>query len=449
MEPALDVIGRALQGDAGACSFLDRTSSIYVLDATDPAKPKTYGCWNFIHQAMNEVERYEANFARSNQIHALQNGAGLDSHVKLLATMALRVARRSPDVDRSLVSTCVVNAGSQFNGTPEQSQWLIDLNLELREIVMGRIAAMAFDFSFHRRDGAHGHSAFANPTVMEIFCAVLASNAVSSGPLAVQHFVTEWIVPSAKTLPPFSVACVTLHLALGALRKAAPAGTKDMLQQLSASIVAAVVAPVLLDAVAEDSSNAGPGDQHEKNNQIAAICIRALERWCAATDLSLAQIKHICSKVEVSKTTKLRLAATAWRVTDRYKSNKFFVSLSSTQVNFIELINDAMYSDSKHVVEALAEFIEASVSDDDDVPTVLEERMTQVRYLLQVDEVSFQSNFSADQLNLIESKEMSAIVDELVSAIGLQRFRFTERQNTGKVLPSISVGAAVSRLPKP
>jgi len=101
------------------------------------------------------------------------------------------------------------------------------------------------------------------------------------------------------------------------------------------------------------------------------------------------------------------------------------------QVHFIELINDAMYSDSKHVVEALAEFVEASVSVREDVNTVLEERMTQVRYLLQVDEVMFQSKFSADQLNVIESKEMSAIVDELVSAIGLQRFRFTERQNTG------------------
>lgn len=100
-----------------------------------------------------------------------------------------------------------------------------------------------------------------------------------------------------------------------------------------------------------------------------------------------------------------------------------------------------MYSDSKDVVEALAEFIEASVTDNEDIPTVLEERMTQVRYLLQVDEVSFQSNFSADQLNLIESKEMGAIVHELVSAIGLQRFRFTERQNNGTSAYSFNVEA--------
>ena len=297
------MIGRALAGDTVACGFLDQTSSIYVLDATDPSKPKTYGCWNFIHQAMNEVERYEANFARNKQIHVLQNGAGLNSHVKLLATMALRVARRAPDVDRSLVSTCVVNAGPQFTGTSEQSQWLIDLNLELREIVMGRIAAMAFDFSFHRQDGPNGHSALADPTVMELFCAVLASNAVSSGPMAVRHFVTEWIIPSAKTLPPFAIACVTLHLAISALRKAAPAETKDAMQQLSASVVAAVLAPVFLDAVSEYTSASGTTQstiQHEKNNQIAAICVRALDRWCAATDLTLPQIKHICSKVEVS-----------------------------------------------------------------------------------------------------------------------------------------------------
>ena len=90
-----------------------------------------------------------------------------------------------------------------------------------------------------------------------------------------------------------------------------------------------------------------------------------------------------------------------------------------------------MYSDSKDVVDAVAGLIEACVSPDEDASTVLEERMTQVRYLLQVDEASFQSNFSAEQLNLIESKEMSAIVDDLVSAIGLQRYRFTDRQNNG------------------
>ena len=62
MEPALEILNRSLHGDEGARSFLDRTSSIYVLDATDLSKPKTYGCWNFIHQALNEVERFPPRF---------------------------------------------------------------------------------------------------------------------------------------------------------------------------------------------------------------------------------------------------------------------------------------------------------------------------------------------------------------------------------------------------
>jgi hypothetical protein len=44
---------------------------------------------------------------------------------------------------------------------------------------------------------------------------------------------------------------------------------------------------------------------------------------------------------------------------------------------------------------------------------------------------------------LIESKEMSSIVDELVSAIGLQRFRFTERQNNGTCVPLCENGSSM------
>jgi hypothetical protein len=299
MEPALDVLNRALHGEAGARSFLDRTSSIYVLDATDLSKPKTYGCWNFIHHAMNEVERVEAKYASQGMN---TKGAQLEGHVQLLATMSLRVARRSTVIDKTLVATCISNA-AKYHASPDEEQKLIDLNEELRDIVMGRIAAMAFDHSFHgQSSGPHARSAFADSVVMEFFCAVLAANAVSNGPAAVNHLVTEWIVPSARALPPFALSCVTLHLSLEALRKSAPANTQEMLQRLSNPVMANVLAPVLSDAVKETNSNQmNDGTSlHERNNRIAAVSLRAMDRWCAATDLSLAQIKHICSKVEVS-----------------------------------------------------------------------------------------------------------------------------------------------------
>jgi len=301
MEPALDVINRALQGDSGARTFLEQTSSIYVLDVTDSSKPKTYGCWNFIHQAMNEVERHEARFPSSDD-HAIvpKTGEGLVSHARLLTSMALRVARRSPATDKALVAKCISNA-SHYSGSGSQSQWLIDLNLELREIVMGRIAAMAFDFSFHRRTGPHSRSAFADRVVMDSLCSILSANAISSGVAATKHFATEWIIPSSTNLPSFAVTSVILHLASEGKRTAAPAGTKDMLQQLSVASMSLILVPTLSDAVSEESSDS-------ECMHAAAKGLRAMKMWCDATDLSLPQIKHICSKVDVSFSLHL------WRV---------------------------------------------------------------------------------------------------------------------------------------
>jgi hypothetical protein len=300
MEPALDVINRALLGDLGARSFLEQTSSVYVLDATDTSKPKTYGCWNFIHQAMNEVERYESKLAQGGQSHDLTNGAGLINHVRLLASMASRVARRSPAADRGLVATCIANA-EEYHGTASQSQWLVDLNLELREIVMGRIAAMAFDFGFHRKVEPLGHSAFGDRVVMDTFCAILSSNAVSSGPQAVLHFATEWVIPSSRNLPSFAVASVVRHLASEGMRKSAPAGTKDILQQLSVPVMSIVLIPALGEALSENTVDGGdPITSGQDSSRIAAMCLGAVKIWCDATDLSLPQLKHICSKNNVS-----------------------------------------------------------------------------------------------------------------------------------------------------
>lgn len=297
MEPALEVINSALTGDPGARSFLERTTSIYVLDATDTSKPKTYGCWNFIHQAMNEIERREAK-----TLHQPHNGASpLIPHARLLASMALRVARRSPATDQSLVATCIDNA-AEYSASTSQSQWLMDLNLELREIVMGRIAAMAFDFTFHRPSGPHAHSSFADRVVMDTFCAILSANAVSGGPESIRHFCGVWIIPSFHNLPSFSVAAVVRHLGSEATRTCAPAGTKDMLQTLSVSAMSIVLVPTLAQAVSDNTNEAQSlPTPHQESSVVAAMALRAVSAWCDATNLSLPQIKHICSKVDVSK----------------------------------------------------------------------------------------------------------------------------------------------------
>lgn len=103
------------------------------------------------------------------------------------------------------------------------------------------------------------------------------------------------------------------------------------------------------------------------------------------------------------------------------------------QINVVDLLNDAMYSDSPHVIESLAELIESLVLKAAEAP-VSTDKMNQVRYLLQVDEVSFHSRFSSEQLKTIELKEMESIVEELTSSVALQRFRFAERQKSGKLV---------------
>jgi hypothetical protein len=441
MEPALDVINHALLGDVGARSFLERTTTIYVLDVNDTANPKTYGCWNFIHQGMNEVERFEArnphrpvssdSAAMSDTGMTADAGGGgtggLVPHARMMVTMALRVARRSPSNDKVLVETCVWNA-SHYQGAERETtlRWLVDLNLELREIVIGRIAAMAFDFSFHYRTSPNGKSAFADRVVMDMLCAILSANAVASGPLAVQPFATEWIIPSSRNLPPFSVASVVLHLALEAQRKSAPAGTKDTLQQLSLPVMNIVLVPILSDAVAGNESSGDNGSRlsKEERSQVTSMCLRAMRTWCDATDLSLPQIKHLCSKVDVSARYSSILQC------DAAVHQASCVSHCLLQINVVDVLSDAMYSDSHQVVDSLAELIETTVHISDE-KVMSTGRMSQVRHIIHVDELSFQAQFTPLQLKTIESHEMVLIVDELLSAIGLQRFRFAERQNNG------------------
>ena len=72
----------------------------------------------------------------------------LQGHVQLLATMSQRAARRSPISDQKLVEICLTNAS--YRGSKEQARLLIENNLKLREREMGRLAAMVFDFSYHR-----------------------------------------------------------------------------------------------------------------------------------------------------------------------------------------------------------------------------------------------------------------------------------------------------------
>lgn len=98
----------------------------------------------------------------------------------------------------------------------------------------------------------------------------------------------------------------------------------------------------------------------------------------------------------------------------------------------MSIISDALYSDSDLVVEGMAELIDNCIQGNNE-SRVSDERMTQARYIMEVEEEIFRT-ITAEDLYRIEVKEMQDVLDELVSAIGLQRFRYSERQAKGTKL---------------
>ena len=90
-----------------------------------------------------------------------------------------------------------------------------------------------------------------------------------------------------------------------------------------------------------------------------------------------------------------------------------------------------MYSDSSEVVDALADCLEYLLSSSRRIsPSAVEQTRLLMDHPPSVE--AFAKTVSVEQLKEIELKEQSELVAELTSAIGLQRFRFGERQSRGK-----------------
>lgn len=94
-----------------------------------------------------------------------------------------------------------------------------------------------------------------------------------------------------------------------------------------------------------------------------------------------------------------------------------------------------MNTESPRVMGALADLIESVIerhvvprprSESQPRPQLISEaRMTQTRYLIQVpDEMSFRANVSEEQLHMIETKELSDILEALSADVERQLFRF-------------------------
>lgn len=349
---AIDVLSRALHSppiqeeseDKGkskaiaeaalaARSFLDTTSSVYVLNADTSGNsiigansatngfvqnhspnnalgssnnginidsinneniPKVFGCWNFLHQAMNEIERFEDeqnHVAKQQHPPATSQQPALLAETRLLAEFAVKVSRRSDELDRQKVVTCVENfcgsttvsastsrasasgkensnnEASSSNDATNDSQrnakgrldensnknsdgttinpassnashnrhdigvllpHVVRSNAEIREIVTGRIAAFSFNGGQPTSPSSTAPTAFADPLVVETFCQCLAGNAVANGAERLGRFLNDWIIPAA-TFDPHAMNGSTPNFDGGKRPRLSPEGSPKRL----------------------------------------------------------------------------------------------------------------------------------------------------------------------------------------------------------------------------
>jgi hypothetical protein len=97
------------------------------------------------------------------------------------------------------------------------------------------------------------------------------------------------------------VASVIYHLAAESMSKSAPGGTKDAVHSLFDELISKVLAPMLLESVRNsDNGESQPGGSDRANtHRIAAMTIKALERWCWATSSSITNLRNVCRTVNV------------------------------------------------------------------------------------------------------------------------------------------------------
>jgi len=238
---------------------------------------------------------------------------------------------------------------------------------------MGRISTIIFDHSFHQNN-VHP-SAFADPIAMGSLCGVVSCNTVSSGAEAIRHLVSDWIVPSVESLPPLAVVAVMNYIAIESMGKGCPVGTHDMIKTLVQQTFHVILGPILIDSLPEN-------DQH----RTTALALKAIDSWCNAGRIGFVKLRSILSSI-------------------------------------LEAIANALYSNSNIIIDAVSDLIE----------TLLTHDANEASLSLGMSIAgSFMSNLQvAQQVTSENESSRIQILSELVSAVGLQRFRFQERQQEG------------------
>ena len=108
------------------------------------------------------------------------------------------------------------------------------------------------------------------------------------------------------------------------------------------------------------------------------------------------------------------------------------------QINILEAIADSLYSNSEQVIDAVSDLIE-TILKIDSMSNQVSSGLSIAQAVLSSTALGSNSLLLAQQVAADNNKARISILAELVSAVGLQRLRFMERQQKSKLIFNLEI----------
>ena len=199
---------------------------------------------------------------------------------------------------------------------------------------------------------------------LDTLCSAVATNSVNSGVSSTEGLLTTLL--NTPNLAPLPLLSIFKHVGLEAQSDGCPESLKSILRNATPSVLSSVVLSILVKANEEGTGN---------NPKLASTAITGTQYWCEAADLTIVDIFLSCG-------------------------GKFLEAVAA----------DSLYSNHQNVIDSVADFLDSILT------------RSKARIIENAGN-DFDDSSGADVEKERYSATFDNILGELVSAIGLQRFR--------------------------
>ena len=199
---------------------------------------------------------------------------------------------------------------------------------------------------------------------LDTLCSAVAANSVNSGVASTQGLLTTLL--NTPNLSPLPLLSIFKHVGLEAQSDGCPEPLEDVLRSATPPLLSSIVLPILVKANEEGAGN---------NPKLASNAITGTQYWCEAADLTVVDVFLSCG-------------------------GKFLEAAAA----------DSLYSNHQNVIDSVADFLDSILA------------RSKARIIENAGN-DFDDSSGTDGEKERYGATFDNILGELVSAIGLQRFR--------------------------